>query len=203
MLIQAQGAKRSHGVNGENGLRRLIREQCNGDGDQSTNEVRVAVAAVMEDCHSGVVDPQLLLQPDLAYTSPHFISFVVGNLAQGFEAVSQLDQIAISVLPVVEGAEIFANCFEGRHGVILLAAILKRAGANGRNGRRPPARSISLSLTLHRQRLIRARKLWPPLRLVPAAQRASAPRTSAAAFGIRKEEPFELAKRAADAGAGF
>jgi hypothetical protein len=70
--------------------------------------VRVAVAAIVQDFFAFRVRFRFAFQPDLADAAPHFGEVVVGLLAQRLEGVSELNDIAIPVLPVVEGSKIFA-----------------------------------------------------------------------------------------------
>ena len=115
MLLEAERAKRPRRINGENLLRRLIREKSNSDGDQPANEVRVAVAAVVKGRHAGGVDPRLFFKPDLADAPAHLVRVIMRGLAQGLEAVAEFDQIAVAVLPLVKGGEIFANRLKHSH----------------------------------------------------------------------------------------
>src|SRR3974377_2447945 len=91
MLIKAERAKSPHCINCKNLLGSLVREESEGDADQSANEVRVAVAAEMKNCHAGVVYPWLLFEPDLAYASTHFVRVIVRSLAQRLEVVAEFD----------------------------------------------------------------------------------------------------------------
>ena len=93
----------------QNLLGRLIGEEGDGDGDQSAHEMRVAVAAVVEDRSARRVGAFLPLQPDLADAAPHLVGVVMRFVAQGLEAVTEFDHVTITILPLIEQGEIVAD----------------------------------------------------------------------------------------------
>ena len=120
MLLEAEGAKRPHRVDGANLPRRPIGEKGDGDGDQSSNEVRVAIAAIVENHLPGGVKPGFLFEPDLADAASHLVRFVMGLFGQRLQALAELDDIAVTILPIVKRGEIFAYGLEHRHGILAL-----------------------------------------------------------------------------------
>jgi hypothetical protein len=62
---------------------------------------------------------RLAFQPHLTNATTHLIDFIVGRLAKRFESMTEFDDIAIAILPIVKGGEIVAN------GLELSQAILK------------------------------------------------------------------------------
>ena len=123
MLLQTQRAKGAQGVNGENLLWRAIREKRHRDRDQPANEVRVAVAAIVQDHLTVGARSRLEFQPYLTDAALQLVAFIVGRLAKGLEGMTELDDIAIAILPIVEGGEIVTDGFE------ISQAILAYAGA--------------------------------------------------------------------------
>jgi hypothetical protein len=112
MLLQAQRTKGAQGVNGENLLWRPIREKRDRDRDQPANEVRVAVAAIVQDRLAVGPRSHLAFQPYLTDAAPHLVAFIVGRLAKGLEGITEFDDIAIAILPIVEGGEIVTDGLE-------------------------------------------------------------------------------------------
>ena len=112
MLLQTQRAKGAQGVEGENLLWRPIREKGDRDRDQPANEVRVAVTAIVQDQLSVGARSRLAFQPDLTDAAPHFVAFIVARLAKRLEGMTEFDDIAVAILPIVEGGEIFADGLE-------------------------------------------------------------------------------------------
>jgi len=109
MLLEAQRAEGAQGVDGENLLRRSIGQKRNRDRNQSAHKVRVAVAAIMQDRLAVGAPPRLALQPHLTDAAPHLIGLVVRRLAQRLERMTEFDDIAIAVLPIVKEGEIVAD----------------------------------------------------------------------------------------------
>src|SRR5271157_1296188 len=111
MLLQTQRTKGAQGVDGENLLWRPIREKRDRDRDQPANEVRVAVAAIVQDHLAVGAGSRLEFQPYLT-DAAHLIAFIVGHLAKRLEGMTEFDDVAIAILPVVEGGEIVADGLE-------------------------------------------------------------------------------------------
>src|SRR5271155_2028838 len=112
MLLQTQRTKGAQGVDGENLLWRPIREKRDRDRDQSANEVRVAVAAIVQDRLAVGPRSRLAFQPHLTDAAPHLVAFIVGRLAKGLEGMTEFDDIPIAILRIVEGGEIVTNGLE-------------------------------------------------------------------------------------------
>jgi len=112
MLLQTQRAKGAQCVDGENLLWRPIREKRHRDRDQPAHKVRVAVAAIVQDRLAAGACSILAFQPHLTDAAPHLVDFIVGRLAQWLERMTEFDDIAIAILPIVEGGEIVADGLE-------------------------------------------------------------------------------------------
>ena len=112
MLLQTERAKGAQGIDGENLLWRPIREKRDRDRDQPANDVRVAVAAIMQDHLAVGARSRLAFQPYLTDAAPHLVAFIVGRLAKGLEGMTEFNDIAIAILPIVEGGEIVADGLE-------------------------------------------------------------------------------------------
>ena len=112
MLLQTQRAKGAQCVDGENLLWRPIREKRHRDRDQPAHQVRVAVAAIVQDRLAVSAPSRLAFQPYLTDAAPHLVDFIVGRLAQWLERMTEFDDIAIAILPIVEGGEIVADGLE-------------------------------------------------------------------------------------------
>src|SRR5271166_1205977 len=80
MLLQTQRAKGAQGVDGKNLLWRPIGEKRDRDRDQPANDVRVAVAAIMQDHLAVGARSRLAFQPYLTDAAPHLVAFIVGRL---------------------------------------------------------------------------------------------------------------------------
>ena len=52
---------------------------------------------------------RLAFQPYLTCAAPHLVAFIVGRLAKRLEGMTEFDDIAIAILPIVEGGEIVAD----------------------------------------------------------------------------------------------
>ena len=102
MLLKAEGAKGAKGVDGKNPPRRLVGEERNRDGDQASHEMRIAVAAIMEDHLALRAFSWLALEPNLADAAPHLVHAIMRRLAQRLERVTEFDDIAVAILPIVE-----------------------------------------------------------------------------------------------------
>jgi hypothetical protein len=112
MLLQTERLKSAQGVDGENLLWRPIREERDRDRDQPANDVRVTVAAIMQDHLAVGARSRLAFQPYLTDAAPHLVAFIVGRLAKRLEGMTEFDDIAIAILPIVEGGEIVADGLE-------------------------------------------------------------------------------------------
>jgi hypothetical protein len=55
---------------------------------------------------------RLAFQPYLTDAAPHLVAFIVGRLAKRLEGMTEFDDIAIAILPIVEGGEIVADGLE-------------------------------------------------------------------------------------------
>ena len=124
MLLQTQRAKGAQGVDGKNLLWRPIGEKRDRDRDQPANEMRVAVTAVMQDPLAIGARSRLAFQPYLTDAAPHLVAFIVGRLAKRLEGMTEFDDIAIAILPIVEGGEIVADGLEISQAILAYAPAL-------------------------------------------------------------------------------
>ena len=138
MLLQTQRTKGAQGVDGENLLWRPIREKRDRDGNQPANEVRVAVAAIVQDHFAVVPRSRLAFQPYLTDAAPYLVAFIVGRLAKGLEGMTEFDDIAISILPIVEGGEIVTNGLEISQAILAYARAFWHPTASGPVSVGPP-----------------------------------------------------------------
>ena len=74
--------------------------------------LQVAVAAIVQDRLAVSAPSRLAFQPYLTDAAPHLVAFIVGRLAKGLEGMTEFDDIAIVILPIVEGGEIVTNGLE-------------------------------------------------------------------------------------------
>lgn len=109
MLFEAEFAEGRYRVSRENGFGRAVGEQRYGDGDEPADEVRVAVAAKMEDRAPLIVLARLALEPDLADAAAHLVDVVVRRFGQRLERTAELDDVAVAILPLVEEGEIVTD----------------------------------------------------------------------------------------------
>jgi hypothetical protein len=85
MLLEAEGAKGTKGVEGENPPGRLIGKQGDCDRDQASDEMRVAVAAIVQYRQAiGAFSP-LTLKPNLTDAAPNLVNVTMRRLAKRFE----------------------------------------------------------------------------------------------------------------------
>ena len=83
--------------------------------------MRVAVAAIVQDRLAVGARSRLAFQPYLTDAAPHLVAFIVGRLAKGLEGMTEFDDIAIAILPIVEGGEIVTNGLEINQAILAYA----------------------------------------------------------------------------------
>ena len=108
MLLKAELTKSRNRIRGEDLLRSAVGKKRNRDRDQAAYQMRVAVAGVVQDFSAFRACRRFAFQPNLADAAPHFVDVVVGLLAQGLKRMTQFEDIAIPILPIVERGEIVA-----------------------------------------------------------------------------------------------
>jgi hypothetical protein len=74
--------------------------------------MRIAVAAKMQDRLAGRVAAALAFEPNLADAAANLVGVAMRGRAQRLERAAEFDDIAITVLPVVEEGEIGADGFD-------------------------------------------------------------------------------------------
>ena len=134
MLLEAERAKGAKRVDGQDLVRRPVGKERNRNSDQSAHEVRVAVAAKMQGLSAIPARLRLALQPDLADAAPHLGGVIVGRRAQWLERVTELDDIAVAILPIIKGVKVFADRLDRRQGnlaTFVARALYGRACAAG------------------------------------------------------------------------
>jgi hypothetical protein len=63
-------------------------------------------------------DKALAFQPYLTDAASHFVAFIVARLAKRLEGMTEFDDIAVAILPIVEGGEIVADGLEISHAIL-------------------------------------------------------------------------------------
>ena len=90
-------------------LRRPVGKKRKRNRDQAAHEVGVAVPAIVQDFFALRARSRLAVQPHLADATAYFVGVVVGLGAQGFERMTQFDDVAVPILPLIERGEIIAD----------------------------------------------------------------------------------------------
>jgi len=83
--------------------------------------VRVAVAAIVQNRLAVGARSRFAFQPYLTDAAPHLVAFIVARLAKGLEGMTEFDDIAIAILPIVEGGEIVTNGLEISQAILVYA----------------------------------------------------------------------------------
>ena len=112
MLLEAEFAERRQGVGSDDLLGRAVREKRDRDRDQPAHQMRIAVAAKMQNGLAGRVAADFAFEPDLADAAANLVGVVMRGLAQRLERSAEFDDVAITILPVVEEGEIGADGFD-------------------------------------------------------------------------------------------
>ena len=112
MLLEAEFAERRQGVRGDDLLGRAVGEKRDRDRDQPAHEMRIAVAAKVQNRLAGRVPTGVAFEPNLADAAANLVGVVVRGLAQRLERAAELDDVAIAVLPFLEEGEIGADGFD-------------------------------------------------------------------------------------------
>jgi hypothetical protein len=73
---------------------------------------------------AGGARSRLPFQPYLTDAAPHLVDFIVGCLAKRLEGMTEFDDIAIAILPIVEGGEIVADGLEISQAILAYARAL-------------------------------------------------------------------------------
>src|SRR5262245_38529470 len=111
MFLEMQAAKHSVGVEIENGVGGLARIQGEQNGDQPSHDMGVAVADEAQARHA-VVRADNGGEPHLAHAALHFVARVPFSLRQRRQFPTELDDVAITILPVLEKIEIANDLVE-------------------------------------------------------------------------------------------
>ena len=114
MLLESEFAERRHGVRLEDFVCGAVRVQRERDRNQAADEVRIAVAAKMEDRPAILVRSRLALDPNLAHAPSNLVGVVVRAFGQRFQRATEFDHIAVAIFPVVQKSEVFADRFNRR-----------------------------------------------------------------------------------------
>ena len=115
MLLKTQFAEERLGVGRQDFANGAVRIERKRDGDKAAHQVRVAVAPIMEHPFPGRIRASAKLKSHLADAAAHLVGLIMSGLAQRLQCAAKIDDIAISVLPIVEDFEIAANLFNTRH----------------------------------------------------------------------------------------
>ena len=106
VLFEAEPAKSGMCVDGKDLFRRSIGKKRDRDRDQTAHEVGIAIPAIAQGRPAVAIRRGRAFQPNLADAAPDLVGVVMGGRAQRLERVAQLDNVTISILPVVEGSKI-------------------------------------------------------------------------------------------------
>src|SRR5690625_7758270 len=82
--------------------------------EQAAHDEGVAVSVKMQ-----LVSTALMHQPDLSLTTPDKVLFTVVNLGQWFQLFARLDNVFVSIFPVIENTQFFNTIFVGTMCVML------------------------------------------------------------------------------------
>src|SRR5579871_5938266 len=80
----------------------------------------------MEHSTASALFSEFALQPDLAHTAANLVCVVVGGFAQRFEPTTQIEDVSIAILPVVERGKVFLDRLDVRHLDLTCDASLSR-----------------------------------------------------------------------------
>src|SRR6476469_1871260 len=100
------------GVGGENFARRLAVEQGEYDRDQTAHDQRVTVADEVEMGPAGITDATGG-QPHLAGAPAHTILLGAFRLGERGQLPSEIDDVAVTLLPIVEQREVGNDLVNG------------------------------------------------------------------------------------------
>ena len=144
MLFEPQFAEGRGRVFGNDLRGRAVGKKRDRDGHEPFDKMRVAISAKVDSwLVSSAVRRGARLDPDLADATAHTIVFVSSEVRKRFQRASQLDDIAVPVVPVIEQREILADGFYFGQGTApdsgLKHTIVRRRGASRvcDDGRRP------------------------------------------------------------------
>src|SRR5947209_869896 len=141
---------------------RAIRIKRQRQRDETAHDMRVAVAAEMQDRLALRLAGDFRLEPDLACAALHLVGRIMCLVGQRLERAAELDQIAVAVFPLVQEFEVFKDLVD-----------LHRPYMDRRKPfRKPGAGASAPSWRRHRTE---SAAFWPPRRR-PAARRGSAAR---------------------------
>ena len=113
-MLKPEGAKSGVRIHRQRLLRSSVGKKRDCNRDQASHEVRIAIAAVVQDFFALGVRFRLALELNLADAAAHFVGVIVRLRAQRLERMAQFDNIAIPVLPLVERGEIIADDVDRR-----------------------------------------------------------------------------------------
>ena len=108
MLLKAERAKGALCVNSKDLFRRSIGKKRDRDRDQAAHEVGIAVAAIAQGGSACAVLSRLAFQPYLTDATPDLVGVAMGGRTQRLKRMAELDDVTISIFPVIERGEIIA-----------------------------------------------------------------------------------------------
>ena len=105
------------GVGGQDLARALAGIEREEDRDQPAHDVGVAVALEGQRRAVGAVRLHVGHQPDLAGAAAHLVGLGVRRLGERRQVASELDHIAVAIVPLVEQLEILNDVVDIGHGL--------------------------------------------------------------------------------------
>ena len=109
MGFQAEFGEGRAGVFIDDRLGLAVGKQRQRDGDEAAHQMRVAVAAEMQNRLAGGVDARLADDPHLTDATQHFAGVVMLLGAQRFERAAEFEDVAVAVFPIVEKGEVVTD----------------------------------------------------------------------------------------------
>src|SRR5262249_29683682 len=131
VLPEVQQAECVRSIDADDLLSCLARIEREENGNQPAHDVGVAIADEAQ-ARAGAVRLDLCRQPNLTHAALHLVGGRALCLGQGLKLAPELDDVAVTVLPIVEEGEIGEDLVEARH----LPRVVERIHDSniGRNG---------------------------------------------------------------------
>src|SRR5947209_17193038 len=109
MLLEAEPLENRRRFGGDDLVRRPVGIKRQGQRDEAAHDMRVAVAAEMQDGLALRLAGDLRLEPDLACAALHLVGRTMRLFGQRLERAAELDQIAVAVFPLVQELKVFKD----------------------------------------------------------------------------------------------
>lgn len=136
VVLQPQVVEDRFGIGRQDLLGRAVLVDCEQNGNQTANNVGVAVTVEVQACARGG-----RVKPDLAGAASDLVVVVALIFRKFRQFATELDHITVAVFPIVEEGEVFADLVEGHLHYCLCRLIRGRCLAIGTDG--GPARWLA------------------------------------------------------------